>query len=141
MSKDEQKKRIALYYGEGAGQEAKDEAVKLRAKKHAVTVIDASAFLDREDNIDDIRFVGDVSDELQKRIEDVYEGKAQELAETHEGEGDSEEIDIPEDWDQLSFPELQKLASAIAGKAVRSKADALEIVEAEIERREEAEKN
>lgn len=139
MSKDEQKKRIALYYGEGAGQEAKDEAVKLRAKKHAVTVIDAAVFLDREDNIDDIRFIGDVPEELQKRIEDVYEGKAQELAEAHEGEGD--EIDIPEDWDQLSFPELQKLASAIAGKAVRSKADALEIVEAEIERREEAEKN
>ena len=79
MSKDEQKKRIALYYGEGAGQEAKDEAVKLRAKKHAVTVIDAAVFLDREDNIDDIRFIGDVPEELQKRIEDVHEGKAQEL--------------------------------------------------------------
>lgn len=140
MSKDEQKKRIALYYGEGAGREAKDEAVKLRAKKHAVTIIDASAFIDREDSVDDIRFVGDVPDHIQRRIEDVYEGKAQELADADEGSGDADEIDIPEDWDKLSFPELQKLASTIAGKAVRSKADALEIVEAEVERRE-AEQN
>ena len=133
MSDDKQ--RIVLYYGEGAGQDAKDEAVKLRAKKHSVKVIDASAFIDREDNVNDIRFVGDVPDEVQKRIEDVYEDKAQELAEEDD---DSNEVDIPEDWDELSWPETQKLASAISGKGVRSKAEASEIIEAEVERREAA---
>lgn len=127
------KNRIVLYYGPGAGKDAKEQASEFRAEGNSVLVIDASMFSGELEDVNDLRFIGDVPDSLKRRIEDAYEGRAQEIA--AEQSDESDEITIPEDWDTLAFPELQKLAATISGKGVRSKADAMEIIEAEVERR------
>ncbi len=134
MLKDAVKERIALYYGEDA-KSAKEQAAKLRSEGKSVTLIQASAFQDLEGDVNSLRFTSDVDGATQRRIEDAYEDAAQKTVKVTAPLEILAEIEIPEDWAELSWVDQQKIAAAISGEAVRSKAEAGDIIETEVKRR------
>lgn len=134
------KTRVILYhYGSGSAQEARERAQELRSEGHVARTIDASNFSDTEE-AEKIEFIGDFPADVKKAIKDGYE-KIDKRVFTRElsmhNEDGSPAIDIPEQWTQMSFPEMQKLAAALSDEAVRTKEQAISIIETELERREE----
>lgn len=128
-----EKIRVALYYGTRIGAAlVKTKASLLREDGYVPLIIDASVFDGKLEEVDQVKFI-EVDEAVEKRIRDAYEGRAQEIAANTPVPSD--EVRIPEDWEDLPFPELQKLAAALSGEAVRSKDAAFEIVAAEVERR------
>lgn len=63
--------------------------------------------------------------------EEKQDAKTQE-EETEEQE-EKESVDIPEEWEDLSWPKLRSLASSLTDEPVKSKEQALEIIRAEID--------
>lgn len=134
------KTRVVIYhYGPDSAAEAKDRAQELRAEGVVARTIDATNFADIEET-DKTEFVGDFPGNVKEAIRDAYE-KIDRRVFTRElsehSDGDEAAIDIPQRWAELSFPELQKLAAALSDSAVRTQADAVRIIEDELERREE----
>lgn len=134
------KTRIVIYHhGPDSAQEARERAQALRAEGHVARTIDASNFSDIED-VEKVEYVGDFPADVKRAIKDGYE-KIDKRVFTRElsmhNEDGTPAIDIPEQWTQMSFPEMQKLAAALTDEAVRTKEQAMSIIETELERREE----
>lgn len=127
------KTRIIIYYGAGSAAEAKERAAEIRSEGGHARLIDALNFSDIED-ADKLEFIG-VTDADKGRIEAAYTGSSLNAKEAPVNADGTPAIDIPENWADLSFPELQKLAAALSEETVRTKEAAIEIIEAELERR------
>lgn len=127
------KTRIVIYYGAGSAAEAKERAAEIRSEGGHARLIDALNFSDIED-ADKLEFIG-VTDADKDRIEAAYAGSDFNPKEAPVNADGTPAIDIPENWADLSFPELQKLAAALSEETVRTKEAAIEIIEAELERR------
>lgn len=67
-------------------------------------------------------------------VDVVEEGQA-DASEESPPEDNSADVEIPEDWSDLSWPELRSLASKITTDPVTNKANAIEAIEAELARR------
>lgn len=134
------KQRYVIYHhGSDSAAAAKDRALELRAEGNVARTIDSTNFSDIEDT-DKIEYIGDFPAEVKAAIRDGYEKIdkrvfTRELS-MHNGDG-SVAIDIPEQWTQMSWPEMQKLAAALTDETVRTKEAAISVIEAELERREE----
>lgn len=134
------KTRTVIYhYGPDSAAKAKERALELRSQGNVARTIDATNFSDIEET-DKVEYVGDFPAELKSAIKDGYEKIdkrvfTRELS-MHNGDG-SPAIDIPEQWTQMSWPEMQKLAAALSDETIRTKEAAISVIEAELERREE----
>ncbi len=131
-------RHILYHYGSESAAAAKERAVELRSNGANARTIDATNFTDKED-ADKIEYIGDFPAGVKATIQSAYEGFdrrtfTRELSE-HNEDG-TVAVDIPQQWDQMSFPEMQKLAAAISDEAVRTREAAMEIILAELERRE-----
>jgi len=130
------KSRVVLYHdGPKFAAEANDRAKELRAEGFVARTIDAQNFSDIEDT-DKIDFVGDFPDQLKDIISKAYAPVDPRVFSREVSEHEGPVIDIPQNWSEMSFPELQKLAAAISDEAVRTKEQAMEIIAAEVDRRE-----
>lgn len=134
------KSRTVIYhYGPDSAAEAKERALELRAEGNVARTIDATNFSDIEE-ADKVEYVGDFPAEVKRAIKDGYE-KIDKRVFTRElsmhNEDGSPAIDIPEQWTQMSWPEMQKLAAALSDETIRTKEAAISVIEAELERREE----
>jgi len=151
------KKHVVIYYNPEATAEARATRDEMKSKGHSAVLIDASAFVDIE-QADGITFVGEIAEELKTKIRTAYEPAerrtiildpdAQSIAGNPLGLNPGgnefnggEEVEIPENWDELSWPEQQKLAAALTTDVVRTSGEAIAIIEAEVARRETAEKS
>lgn len=126
------KERIVIYYGAGESAGCKSEAAVLRKEGHSVRVLDAGAYMGPE--TDDIHRVifRNVSDPVMNRIRGDY---GDILYDEDEPQAEDDSVDIPDNWRDLKWNQLQRLASKIApdGVTVRSKEDAFKIIEDAIE--------
>src|SRR6478609_2601494 len=134
------KSRIVIYhYGPDSAQEAKERATELRSEGNVARTIDATNFSDVED-ADKVEYVGDIPADIKAAIKDGYE-KIDKRVFTRElsmhNEDGTPAIDIPEQWTQMSWPEMQKLAAALSDDIIRTKEAAISVIETELERREE----
>lgn len=110
--------RHALYYsGMAAASEAKARADEIRKEKGSAIVLDADAWMGDKESVDTVEFFG-VSKDRQEAIEAKYA----DLPEV------PTEEPIPENWEELSFSELQAIATRISNEPVRSKGEAEEII-------------
>ena len=130
-------RHVLYHYGPDSAAKAKELAIELRAAGGNARTIDAASFADIED-ADKIEYVGDFPPSVLAMIQAAYEGSGKPLSsgESPLNADGTPAIDIPQDWEQLSFPEMQKLAAALSNEAVRSKEAAMEVILAELERRE-----
>lgn len=124
---------VIYYYGSDTAQAAQARVAELRAAGGNGRIIDAANFADVED-ADELEYIEGVPDDVKSRIEEAYAGTTR--AHLSASSVDSSGIEIPANWSELSFPELQKLAASLSEVAVRSKEAAMEIIAAEMERRE-----
>ena len=148
------KKHVVIYYNPEATAEARATRDEMKSKGHSAVLIDASAFVDIE-QADGIAFVGDISEELKTKIRTAYEPAerrtiildpdAQSIAGDPSGLNPGgnelnggEEVEIPDDWADMSWPEQQKLAAALTTDVVRTSGEAIAIIEEEVARREAA---
>jgi len=124
---------VIYYYGSDTAKAAQERVAELRAAGGNARIIDAANFADVED-ADELEYIEGVPDDVKSKIEEAYAGtpRAQLLASSMDSSG----IEIPANWSELSFPELQKLAASLSDGVVRSKEAAMEIIAAEMERRE-----
>jgi len=134
------KSRYVIYhYGSDSAGAAKERALELRSEGNVARTIDAVNFADIEE-ADKVEYVGDFPAEIKAAIRDGYE-KIDKRVFTRElsmhNEDGSPAIDIPEQWTQMSWPELQKLAAALSDETIRTKEAAISVIEEELERREE----
>lgn len=120
------KERIVLYVMPGEGAEAKKGAAELRKRAHAVQVLDAQAFLDKE-NVDRVIFSPNVPEELEVKIREAY---GDSVVYGNEEAPNPEEIEIPEDWESMSWQKQVKLAQQLApdGVTIRNKEEAVELI-------------
>lgn len=132
-------RHIIYHFGPKSAAEAKERAVELRSQGGNARTIDATNFSDIEE-ADKIEFVGDFPAETRAAIKAGYE-RIDKRVFTRElsmhNEDGTQAIDIPEQWTQMSFPEMQKLAASLSDETVRTQEAAMAIIEAELERREE----
>ena len=130
---------IIYHHGSASAQEAKDRAVELRSQGIVARTIDSTGFSDIEE-ADKIEFVGNIPGDVRAAIKAAYE-RIDKRVFTRElsmhSEDGSPAIDIPEQWTQMSFPEMQKLAAALSDETIRTTEQAITVIEAELERREE----
>jgi len=131
-------RHVLYHYGPDSAAEAKERAMELRAAGGNARTLDAANFADTEE-ADKIEYIGDFPSGVKAMIQSAYEGFDKRVfareASMHNEDG-TPAIDIPEQWEQMSFPEMQKLAAALSDEAVRTKEAAMEIILAELERRE-----
>jgi hypothetical protein len=124
------KKSYALYYFED-GASAKARANELRAEgDNMVILIDAANFKDKE-NTDCVEYMDSVPDYLKERIRAEYAG---EVRETSADDEEDDKIDVPANWQKMSWTKMQALAAEIApDETIRTKDEAKEIIAKYIE--------
>lgn len=56
-------------------------------------------------------------------------------ADSEESDDDDEYVEIPDEWEQLGWPDMRALASRLTDDTIRTKNDAVDVIREELDRR------
>lgn len=115
----------ALYYSGNEGlSAARARADEVRKDKNAAIILDADAWMNDKESVDKVEFFN-----VGKDRKAAIEARYADLPDVP----DADAIVIPDNWEELGFAELQGLASRISNGPVRSKDEAMHVIQAYVD--------